>query len=197
SPGGFFSDRIDVGQHAVTLLDKLFSDRLVLRTMNPNLLIGAAFLSMVAINGIERSKGDPPSQQVRRRAAAESANVVADVSETGDSQAEQIRNAHSHVVPCTRIIAGPRCGVSLPAGVGGTSEDERPLVSLKFEKPLVGGAGVLHPEYVVDGPVIEFAAIIEPMHSGERHGFIAALKKSRLVHVIPESGDAHSHEVFI
>ena len=59
------------------------------------------------------------------------------------------------------------------------------------------GPRVLHAKDIVEGTVVELAAVIEAMHSRERHSFVTTLKDRRLVHIIPEAGDAHADEILV
>ena len=101
------------------------------------------------------------------------------------------------MIPGGAVVAGPGGGVTLGAGIGGAGQDEGALVAFKFAQAFVGGAGVFHAEDVVDGAVVEGGAVVEAMHSVERHGFVGAFEYRRLVHVIPEACDAHVDEILV
>ena len=85
----------------------------------------------------------------------------------------------------------------MSAGVSGAREDEGPLVRLQLAQAVVGGAAILHTQNIVDGAMVELRAVVEAVNVIERHGLVRALKHGRLVHIIPKSGDSHTHKVAI
>src|SRR5262245_44804609 len=45
--------------------------------------------------------------------------------------------------------------------------------------------------------MIDLASVVKPVHSAERHGLVAPSENCGLVHIIPESADAHTYEIFV
>ena len=149
---------------------------------------------VIAIEGLEGADLDPASEQIGRRRAAESADVVADERDAAEAEVEGQLRAEAHLVPGGGVVAGPGEAVALAAGIGGARHHEGTLVGTQLEQPFVGGALVLHAEDVVNlgvrGGAGGEAGLVDAVNVVERHGEGGAVEDGRLVHVVPEAGDA-------
>src|SRR5579859_5897437 len=58
-------------------------------------------------------------------------------------------------------------------------------------------AGVLHSVDIVNRSMVERRAVIQAMDNIERHGFCGGEEDRGLVHIVPEAGDAHVHEILV
>src|SRR5882672_1330046 len=101
------------------------------------------------------------------------------------------------MAPGAAVVAGPRGGIALGAGIGGAGEHEGPFLRLQLKQSFVGRAHILHAVDIVDGAMIESRAVIQSMNDVKRHGLIGALEQRRFIHVIPEARRAHADEVFV
>src|SRR5882672_6482207 len=101
------------------------------------------------------------------------------------------------MAPGAAVVAGPRGGIALGAGIGGAGEHEGPFLRLQLKQSFVGRAHILHAVDIVDGAMIESRAVIQAMNDVKRHGLIGTLKERRFIHVIPEARRAHADEVFV
>src|SRR5215472_4067929 len=45
--------------------------------------------------------------------------------------------------------------------------------------------------------MIDLASVVKPEHGGERHGLVCPSENCGLVHIVPESTDAHAHEILV
>src|SRR5262249_16425871 len=45
--------------------------------------------------------------------------------------------------------------------------------------------------------MIDLPSVVKAVHGPERHGFVHPSENCGLVHVIPESADAHTYEIFV
>src|ERR1700723_3475342 len=91
------------------------------------------------------------------------------------------------MIPGAHIIAGPRCSVALSPGISSSRKHERPLVRLQLTQAVVSSARILHSENVMDRTMIEFRAVIKPMHSLDRHGLVRSLENGRVRHIGPKT----------
>ena len=105
------------------------------------------------------------------------------------------------MIPGSGVIAGPGEAVALAASVGGAGENEGALVGTELEKAVVGGALIFHSENVVDFGVRSGALgetrLVDAMDGIEGHGLGGSVKNGRLVHIVPESGDAILSKLFV
>src|SRR6267154_678880 len=192
-----FDAGVNIGEQLVAQLDVTTADGFLLRAMDPGLLIGGSLSGVVTIDGVESTNFKPAREEIGGGRACEAADVVTDESVAAKPEAQQHGRAHSKVIPGAAVIAGPGGCVALSAGIGGAGEYKGPLVGLQLAQAVVGGADIFPAVDVVDGAVIERAAIVEAMPRIERHGFVGALEKRGLVHVVPEAGDAHGDKIFV
>src|ERR1700674_6107622 len=123
-----------------------------------------------------------------RGRASETADVVAGHGNAAKPKAEQHGCAHGEMIPGAAVVTGPGGGVALRAGVRGPGQHEWALVDLQLAQAFVGGANIFHSVDVVDGAVIESCSVVEAVPGVKRHGFVGALEKRRLVHVVSKTG---------
>ena len=105
------------------------------------------------------------------------------------------------MVPRGEVVAGPRGGVALSAGVAGAGQHERARVGLERQQAVPGGAGVLHAVDVVDLGVHrgagDEARFVDAVDHVVGHGLRGIAEDGGLVHVVPEAGDAVGDELLV
>ena len=101
------------------------------------------------------------------------------------------------MVPGAAVVAGPGGGVALRAGISSTRQYKGSLVALQFAQAIVSSTDVFHAVHVVDGAMVERGAVVEAMPGVERHGFVGTFEERRLVHVVPETGNAHTDKILV
>src|ERR1700722_3219459 len=116
---GFFQRRINIRKQLVAQLDVAFADRFLLWAARPRLVIGGALRCMIAIYRIENAQLVPARQEVRRWRASETADIRANHRVTGKSEAHDLGNAHSDVIPGGAVVAGPGGGIAFGARISG------------------------------------------------------------------------------
>src|SRR4029077_14196779 len=99
---------------------------------------------------MERACFKPASEERGGRRASEAADVVTGHGNAAKCQAEQHGRAHGEMVPGAAVVARPRGGVALRAGVRCAREPDRAVVTLQLSPAFVGGANIFHSVYVVD-----------------------------------------------
>ncbi len=154
---------------------------------------------MVAIDRLKGRKLDPLGQQIRRWRTGKAAHVRAGKRKATQPQVHQLGHGHAQVIPGGAVVASPGDGVALASGVAGTRHHKRPLVRPQRKLTLLGGAGVLHTKNVVDlkvgrGALAE-AGFVDPMLDVVWHRLARAIENRRLIHVVPEAGDAILNEI--
>ena len=100
------------------------------------------------------------------------------------------------MVPCGAIVTRPGCRIALGSGVSGAGQHHGPKVRLELQQSFVSPTGVLHAEYIVNLAMIRLAAF-HVVNSIQRHGFVSALEKCGLIHVIPIAADPYVREVLV
>src|SRR5580692_6642917 len=158
---GLFHGGVDEGKKSVTQLDVALADRFLLWATRPRLVIGGTLRGVIAIDRVEDAQLIPARQEIHRWRACETADVCSNERITRKPEIHNLRNAHSNVVPGGAVVASPRGRVAFGASIGRAREHERPLVWAQFEKAIVGGAGILHAEDIVNSAMIERRAVIE------------------------------------
>src|SRR3954451_211780 len=105
------------------------------------------------------------------------------------------------MIPRRRVVAGPGEAVTLAPGKGGAGQNEWPLIGPELQQALESCSGILQAEDVVNLRMRRCtgckSGLFDAMHGIERHCFARTVKDCRLIHVVPESGDAISHEIRI
>src|SRR5689334_21500062 len=98
------------------------------------------------------------------------------------------------MVPGGGVVSGPGESVALSACESRARQDERTLVRAQFEQPLIGGTRILQSHHIVNFRMCRGTSgetgLFDTLEVIERHGFTRSVKHRRLVHVIPEAGDA-------
>src|SRR5258706_6806584 len=104
------------------------------------------------------------------------------------------------MLPAADVVAGPDGGVALDTGVAGTGQHEGTLRGTLPPRPVEAGARPLHAVGVVKAPVRQGGTLraLGPVPGVQRQrragGRIAvrrqAIRQRRLVHVVPDAGDA-------
>ena len=193
--------RVNVRQQAVASFDVAAANRFVLRAVDPDFLHQRALGGVVAEERIESSDLNPAGEQVGWRRAVESADVGAHERNSAEAEIEQLLRGQAKMVPGGGIVSGPGEAVALSAGEGRAGKDEGTLVGAQLEQAVVGGAGILQSDDVVNLGVSRGAGgetgLLDAMNIVERHGLARSVKDRGLVHVIPESGDAVFNEVLV
>src|SRR6185312_11204918 len=96
------------------------------------------------------------------------------------------------------VVSGPGDGVALAASEGGAGHHERPLGRPPALHSLERSARILHSVDIVDFGMarITWSEVIafDPMDIVERHGLGRRIEHRRLVHVVPEAGEAVGDE---
>ncbi len=119
--------------------------------------------------------------------------------EAAQAEIHQLRAGLAKMVPCAGVVAGPCGGVAVASGVTGAGQDERAHVGREFAQSFVGASAVLHAEDVVNlkmaGCAGLEAGLFDSVLSIVGHGLGGDLEDGRLVHVVPEAGNAFLHEV--
>src|SRR5438309_1116022 len=90
--------------------------------------------------------------------------------------------------PVARIVAGPKCGVTLAPGERGTRKNERTLVRTQLEQSLIRRSRHEHSVDVVDLAVICRSTFVVMAHI-QRHRPACRIENRWLIHVVPDSGD--------
>src|SRR5439155_797823 len=97
------------------------------------------------------------------------------------------------------VVAGPGHRVALPAGIARAGHHERPQAWTELLQPLERRAAVLHAVDVVQLGMARRSGretvALDPVDRAERHRLGRRVEDRRLVHVVPEAGDAVSGEV--
>ena len=93
------------------------------------------------------------------------------------------------MLPGADVVPRPERGITLAARVGGACEHERPLVRQQPSKPFVGGLRIEQPVHVMNLAMVGRLAVAV-MPDVERHRAGHRLEHRRLVHVVPDPGDA-------
>ncbi len=99
------------------------------------------------------------------------------------------------MIPGRAVVASPGRGITLPAGEARPRHHEGALVGAKRAQPVIGRARIFHAIDVVDFGVGRDARgeIIagDTVAHVERHGLGRRFEDRRLIHVIPDAGNAH------
>src|SRR6187402_195437 len=169
--------------------------------IHPYFVRTCPFGGVVTIDRLKRCYFDPLRQQVRRRRSGESADIGSRHGEAAETQVHDLGNSHAEVVPRGTVIARPGCSIALATGVARACQHEGTLIGSQREKALVGTAGVLHAVDVVDLRVgrspLRKSRLVNTVLYVVRHGLARNTKDRRLVHIVPETGDAHGGEVLV
>ena len=165
-----------------------------------------AHMLCVRANGIERAELDPARVELRRAGAEEAADVGAAEGDTGERQVQQHRQRAAQVRPAAGVVAGPDRGVALDAGVAGARQHEgRARAGARALERSARRAAVLEPVEVAHATRAarsrvaldrDRACTQRATCPASRSGSIrrprrrSARPAGRLVHVVPDAGDA-------
>src|SRR6185369_4266316 len=128
STRSFLHRSVDIRKQAIAGFDVAAANGFMLGAMNPGLLIARTEGGVIAVDGEERSKLEPPSEKFRGRTGVESAHIIAHHRVATDSQAEEHGDAEFVIIPDGGDVAGPRRGIALSSRVCCASQYERALV---------------------------------------------------------------------
>src|SRR5258708_23934270 len=101
------------------------------------------------------------------------------------------------MIPDRDVVTGPSRRVTLSAGVGRAGQYKWPFIRESLQQSFGSGADIFQAEYIVYRQVRQRAAVVQAMPHVERHGFAGGQKDRRLVHIVPETGDAHVREILV
>src|ERR1700686_1086473 len=105
------------------------------------------------------------------------------------------------MVPGRGIVAGPGESVALPTRKRRSRKHERTLIRPQFEQAFVGGTSIFQSHDVVNLGMRRSANgetwFFDPMAIIEGHGLAWSIKDGRLVHIVPETGNAIFDEILV
>src|SRR5882762_5937350 len=101
------------------------------------------------------------------------------------------------MVPDGDVVTGPSRRVTLSAGISCTSQHKWPFIRAQLQQSFLSGADIFHAKNIVYRQVRQCGAVVQAMPHVERHGFAGSQKDRRLVHVVPETSDAHVREILV
>src|SRR5216683_4888518 len=156
---------------------------------------------MVAIDGLECAKFEPPRQQLRSGAADKATYICSAHAKPTQPEVQEHWSRQSKMVPGAAVVPRPRGDISLAAGITGTRQNEGPLVGRELQQSVVGRAGVFHSVDIVDLEVVRCARLetwlVDPVLDVIGHGPPGSVEYRRFVHVVPESGNSVMNELCI
>ena len=179
---------VQVGHQAVALFDVPAAYRFLLWPIHPHLMASRAIGRMIAIDRLKGRDFQPLRQQVCGRGSGKAAHVGSGHRKAAQSEVQQLRCCHAHMVPRRAVITGPRHRIALAACEARACHYKGPLVRPACEHTVAGGFRVQHAVHVMDLAMIRHTFSetrhVDAMLHIIRHGLCRRVEDCGLVHVV-------------